>query len=226
MSMPSLRTLLATIMALGATAPASALTFSVTSTPYTAGAPVDQVLMCGPTDPACRDRWSGAYAIVSTSVVNRHLIPAGWTGEYAAVPGPLTGPGGTASLSFAGIGPISSWSLLWGSAGPNNLLELFHTGSGSPYVVNMTDVISTNPLETATVRINRWVTITGDVPFTMTMARFTHPNYAFEATAFGVGPDGTPFTVPEPSTWAMLIIGFGLTGLGMRRRRVLRQVAS
>jgi hypothetical protein len=183
--------------------------------------------MCGITDPACRNRWTGAYIITTHSVHNRHLIPAGWTGEYAAVPGPLT-VGGTAFLSFAGIGPIHSWSLLWGSAGPNNQLQLFHTGSVSPYVVNMSDVISTNMAEPLTTRINRWVTISGDVPFTPTAARFSHPNFAFEATAFGIKPFITPFSgdVPEPSTWAMLIAGFGLTGMAMRRRQRMARVSA
>lgn len=31
---------------------------------------------------------------------------------------------------------------------------------------------------------------------------------------------GTP-AVPEPATWAMLVLGFGLVGAGMRRRRML-----
>lgn len=56
---------------------------------------------------------------------------------------------------------------------------------------------------------------------------------AFSAVTppFGIGPDGygTPFTsnlagtfageVPEPSQWAMLLIGFGLTGFAARKRR-------
>jgi hypothetical protein len=53
------------------------------------------------------------------------------------------------------------------------------------------------------------------------------PPYGIEANSFG-----TPFTasvagtfageeagVPEPSAWAMLLMGFGLTGLAVRRRR-------
>jgi hypothetical protein len=31
--------------------------------------------------------------------------------------------------------------------------------------------------------------------------------------------EGTPLSVPEPASWAMLLGGFGLTGLALRRRR-------
>jgi len=31
--------------------------------------------------------------------------------------------------------------------------------------------------------------------------------------------------VPEPSTWAMMIIGFGALGMAMRRRRVRTTVS-
>lgn len=218
-----MRPFLAAILALGAAAPAAAVSFTITSVPYTAGAPDGHARMCGPTDPACRDRWTGAYAIVSTDLVNRHLTPSGWTGEYAAVPGPNDPRGGTATLSFAGVGSINAWSFLWGSAGASNVLELFHDGMGSPFVFNGGDVISTNVAETATQRINRWVTITGDVAFTPTVARFTHPNYAFETTAFAILPAITPFNdgVPEPASWGLMITGFGLTGAALRRRRVL-----
>lgn len=38
-----------------------------------------------------------------------------------------------------------------------------------------------------------------------------------ETSAVGIGTVTTP--VPEPGTWAMLILGFGLVGAAMRRRR-------
>jgi hypothetical protein len=35
-----------------------------------------------------------------------------------------------------------------------------------------------------------------------------------------------PNTVPEPAAWAMLIMGFGLTGAAMRRRRAHQIVSN
>ena len=48
-------------------------------------------------------------------------------------------------------------------------------------------------------------------------------DYSYSVSAFG-SADRTPLpgsNVPEPASWAMLIIGFGLTGAIARRRRIL-----
>jgi hypothetical protein len=42
-------------------------------------------------------------------------------------------------------------------------------------------------------------------------------NYTFDDLRFGRAPVAAP--VPEPATWAMLILGFGLTGAALRMRR-------
>ena len=49
----------------------------------------------------------------------------------------------------------------------------------------------------------------GDRPFMM-ISKFDL--MAFDTMGYDLG-------VPEPSSWAMLIAGFGLTGAAMRRRR-------
>jgi hypothetical protein len=46
---------------------------------------------------------------------------------------------------------------------------------------------------------------------------------SFSGAPDGEGPGGV---IPEPATWAMLVIGFGLTGATMRRRNGRRVVAS
>ena len=220
MLMMSIRTLLAATLALGAAAPAAAVNFTVTSTAYDHGAYAGYTLLCGSGNPACRTRWSGAYGIVSTDLVNRHVTPSGWSGEYAAVPGPLHPKGGSAIFSFAGVGPVTSWSFLWGSAGPSNVVELSYLGMGSPFVLSGNQIISTDLGETILQRSNRWVTVSGDAAFTPLEARFSHPSYSFEVTAFAVQPfiDG----VPEPASWALLILGFGVVGAATRQARRIR----
>jgi PEP-CTERM motif len=45
-------------------------------------------------------------------------------------------------------------------------------------------------------------------------------NLFFTPTATGFSVSATGFgAVPEPATWAMMLVGFGLVGAGMRRRR-------
>jgi len=48
------------------------------------------------------------------------------------------------------------------------------------------------------------------------------------AALYSTGPEGTPRSVvPEPATWAMMLLGFGAAGYALRRRRkvLLTQVA-
>ena len=52
--------------------------------------------------------------------------------------------------------------------------------------------------------------------------RFVLPKNVTFTSQSGVGLTGTLGAVPEPSTWAMLIVGFGAVGAGMRRSRRLQ----
>lgn len=51
-------------------------------------------------------------------------------------------------------------------------------------------------------------------------------NIGINAVGIPGGGDGNPSLVPEPSSWAMLVLGFGLVGAGMRRRSRLPVVTS
>jgi hypothetical protein len=42
----------------------------------------------------------------------------------------------------------------------------------------------------------------------------------FDSLTVTSDPDLLPTAVPEPTTWAMMILGFGLAGAGLRRRRL------
>jgi hypothetical protein len=56
--------------------------------------------------------------------------------------------------------------------------------------------------------------------------QFTLNGDVVDARQFRIGGIGTPGSVPEPSNWAMLIIGFGLIGAASRRRRTPEVVAA
>lgn len=49
---------------------------------------------------------------------------------------------------------------------------------------------------------------------------FTDGLVVLGAAVGGPAPDPTPASVPEPTAWALMIMGFGLAGAQLRRRRV------
>lgn len=54
---------------------------------------------------------------------------------------------------------------------------------------------------------------------TFTQLSFTDTNELWHGFTVGVG--GVAGGVPEPATWAMMILGFGAAGATIRRRRSL-----
>ena len=52
------------------------------------------------------------------------------------------------------------------------------------------------------------------------------PNsYTYQIEAFSDATGGENFgAVPEPATWMMLVLGFGVVGYAVRRKTVLRYV--
>lgn len=138
--------------------------------------------------------------------------PFGSTGNYWTV-GPTDGSPGTLDLSS--FGDIYALTLLWGSVdsynliefldGSNNVLASF-TGSDifNPANGNQTDP-NTNPL----VQFN----LTGSDVSGFTTLRLTSRQNAFEIDNVTVNP------VPEPGTWMMMLLGFGLMGFAVRARK-------
>ena len=141
----------------------------------------------------------GANAFVySNSVGGIAAMPGGSTGNFAAVLG-----GGTATFAL----PTSAFrfSFLLGSLDTYNTLRLDFNDSS---FVNLTGSQITNGLGS-----NGYVTFDDSLTGKKVVsATFGSSQNSFEFDNLGIG------AVPEPTTWALLILGFGVIGGAMRRR--------
>lgn len=138
--------------------------------------------------------------------------PFGSTGKYWTV-GPSDGSPGILDLSS--IADIFNVSFLWGSVDAYNLVEFLDmdgnviasfTGSD---IFNPANGNQTDPNLNPVVRFD----ITGNDVSTLKSLRFSSTSNAFETDNFTIN------AVPEPATWALMLLGFGAIGFGMRRRR-------
>lgn len=154
-------------------------------------------------------------SVVTLPNSSAHAQPIGSTGFYYSV-GPTDGEPGTIDLSsFADIFNIS---FIWGSVDSYNTLTfvdgLGNALAGGTFVGNdifnpangdQTDP-NTNPLVT--------FTFTGaDVGAVAGIFLTSNGTNAFETDNYAIN------AVPEASTWAMMLLGFGAIGFAMRRRK-------
>ena len=163
--------------------------------------------------------------ITWTLVSGSAATAKGTTPNVSAAPlGMGTGPDGTTYMSVEGGGvesatwatPQTSLSIYWGSIdGNSNLNSLAITIDG--YTLTGADLITLGALgagdQTAPAD-NQWVRIAGLGAFTQ--VSFSSTSNAFE---FSLGSG-----VPEPSTWAMM--GLGFAGLGLMGWRETRKTAA
>lgn len=171
--------------------------------------------------PATTPPLSGG-AIVTQPNTSAHAQPVGSTGFYYSV-GPTDGEPGTIDLTA--FGDINVISFIWGSVDSYNTLQFIDALGNAlvggtfigndifnPANGNQTDP-NTNPLVT--------FTFTGADASNVAGIRLTsNGQNAFETDNYAINP------VPEPATWAMMLLGFGAIGFSMRRRKVaLAQLA-
>ncbi|WP_448578604.1 Npun_F0296 family exosortase-dependent surface protein [Thermaurantiacus sp.] len=110
--------------------------------------------------------------------------------------------------------PMRSMSIDLGSLDPTNLLSFYTAGGGLVASFTGTQLAfpgaatgsGTNPHDNARFFFNF-----GSTPVSRVV--FTSGQNSFEFDNIGAA------VVPEPGTWAMLIAGFALVGLSLRRRR-------
>jgi hypothetical protein len=196
----------AAIVAVPGAATASVTLVSVTpgTVPYTGPVPTYDFETPAPV--------TGLGLVTNTSQSGVRAQPLGSTGNYWTV-GPTDGSPGILDLSS--FSDIYDLSFIWGSVDSHNLIEflagdivigsftgnaIFDPASGSQTDPNLNPVVR--------------FAISGSDVSSLTSVRLSSTGNAFETDNFAINS-----AVPEPATWAMMLIGFGAMGVSMRRSR-------
>ncbi|MDP1028166.1 PEPxxWA-CTERM sorting domain-containing protein [Sphingomonas sp. KR1UV-12] len=152
-------------------------------------------------------------AIVTGDLVNAAAQPAFSDGSaYLAV-----GQAGSATLASTGLG-YQSVSFFIGSIDSFNSVQVLSTTGQliASYAGTAFTATPNGNQELSTT--NRRITITRDATDALIGGiRFLSDGNALEV-------DNVVFAVPEPSTWALMLLGFGMVGTATRYRRRSRQV--
>lgn len=134
--------------------------------------------------------------------------PQGSTGNYWAV-GANNGPG---FLNLTSFGQIASLSFLWGSIDAFNTLQVI--GLDDSVLASWTGNDVVNPANGNQVDLgtNPFVTLAfdGATQSNIKGLRLSSTSNAFETDNFAIQ------AVPEPGTWLMMLLGFGVLGGAMR----------
>ena len=134
-------------------------------------------------------------------------------------------PSGTAYLSVLGGGigtytfaaATTAFQFDWGSVDTYNTLTV--NGSAGPIIITGTNI--TNPAngDQTAPGTNGLFTIVGGVGETFTSFSLASSSNSFEIDNLAVPVTVQQTGTPEPATWAMMIMGFGMAGGMMRARR-------
>lgn len=159
------------------------------------------------------DTSSGNVITGPGSIGGVRAAPAGTgNGAYRSI-----GKGGSNTFDFAGWTggkPLSELSLYWGSIDSFNVVDFLRPDNSLVASVSGSMLPQFNGNQTQAIT-NRRVHFDFTSSDNVTRLRLRSTGTAFEFDSIaGVA-------VPEPSTWALMIIGFGAIGFAMRRRRVV-----
>jgi hypothetical protein len=152
-------------------------------------------------------------------MINGSTLPgSGIIGDPTAAPVAYLGNGinvGAGTYSFS-YNLLNLCCVAGGPAHTPSVLDLWYTdGSGNP----LSFVVLTE--DTTSLSSSGWGTVTG----TFTLAapgqiRIGLSDTADAASGNDFGIDNIVIAAPEPTTWALLLLGFGGMGAMLRRRRV------
>ena len=137
--------------------------------------------------------------------------PAGDTTNYMSILG-----GKSETLTFAGT--QNKFGLYWGSINSYNSVAFYSGNSATPFLTLFGNTLNAVPAlgfngDQSGALTNAYVTFT-DLSFNKIVLASSGNSFEFDNISYGnVGP------VPEPSTWAMMLLGFAGLGFVYRRRR-------
>ena len=156
----------------------------------------------------------GAVITGAGSIGGVRAAPAGTLkgGVYQSI-----GGGGRTVLDFSGWmrgRPLASASLYWGSVDAYNFVDFLDAGGQQVGGIGGSDLPLSNGNQLLADSNRRvYFTFTAQEAVTALRLRSHGAAFEFDDVAAGIG------TVPEPASWALLVIGFGCIGAAMRRRQ-------
>jgi hypothetical protein len=157
---------------------------------------------------------SGNYIVSGASIPGVAAAPFGDATNFLSVPYP-NAPG-TATMDFAtflGGQDVNGFSFYWGSIDAYNTLELLDRLGGVIATYDGTDFPPANGNQTDAETNRRVYFDLSGADRDLGALRFTSTQFAFESDTFSFN------VVPEPATWALMIMGFGGIGAMLRNRR-------
>ena len=171
------------------------------------GTSANSGLFYGSTQIAAIDPTSGSVFSAGTNLSNVYLTPFGTVGNYLAAGPSGSGTGGPVTLAFTNPS-VTALSFLWGS--PDSFNSFTITTTTGVYTFN-TSLLgldgSGNNADTTNVEFM------AQAGSGITSVTFSSNQNAFEASNFAVSG------VPEPATWAMMLLGFLGVGFVAYRRK-------
>ena len=160
------------------------------------------------------DASSGRVITAAGSIGGVRAAPAGNGSVYRSL-----GSASQSTFDFSGWtkgAPLASFSFEWGSIDSYNFVDFLNKKGDAVWTIAGRDLPQFNGDQSAPIT-NQRLFVTFQKAAQITAVRMRSKGVAFEfdslagATATGA--------VPEPSSWVMLIIGFGFIGYGLRRKR-------
>ncbi len=162
------------------------------------------------------------YAVVSGSSHNHYAAPLGDTTQYFYTSPEI--PNGTAQLNFIDLSTVSFY---WGSVDDYNTVDVLGANGVVLTSINGTDFSVAHGDQTD-ANTNQRIYIKAGAGEVISGLRFHATGIAYEIddVAGRLVSDGSPSPTPEPATWALMIMGFGMVGVARRRRNVATRVSA